>query len=151
MNSDLFNIDSITDQLALLLQPSVIDLLDLGEPPHLRHENPLLSWEFMFTPPQSLHGNLHVLFLASDGKEWLSDGDSGGPFDGLPVGPSHSGLETIGPRAGEHLVDTDDVPGVHAAAHVEGVLPGVFGQVLVGRDTGGFQGVRGDLFSGIRH
>ena len=77
----------------------------------------------------------------------MSDGDSGGPFDGFSVGPAHSGLEAIRPRAGKHLVDTDDVPRVHSAPHVESVFSSVFGQVFVGRNTGGFQSVRGYLLS----
>ncbi len=149
MNSDLFDVNSITDQLSLLLQSGVVHLFDLCEPPHLRNEDPLLSGEFMFASSECFHSDFDMLFLAPDWEEWLSDGDSGGPFDGFSVGAAHSGLQTIRPRARKHLVDTDNVPRVHSASHVESVFSSVFGQVFVGRDTGGFQSVGGYLLSEI--
>jgi len=124
-----------------LLQPGVVNFFDLREAPHLRDEYSLLSWEFVFASSESLDCNFDVLFLAPDGEKWLADGDSGCPFDGFPVSPSHSGLEPIGPRTREHLVDADYVPRVHSTSHVKSVFSCVFGQILVGCDTRCFQGV----------
>lgn len=147
MDSDLFNVNSVTDQLPLFLQLAIIHLFYSGEAPHLTNKDSLLSGEFMLASSEGLNGDLDVLLLAPDGEQGLADGDPGGTFHGLSVGPTHTRLQTIGACAGEHLVDTDDVPRVDAAAHVESVFSGVFGQVLVGSDTGGFQSVGGDLLS----
>ncbi len=103
----------------------------------------------MFASSECLHRNFDVLFLAPDWEEWLADWHSGGPFDWFPVGSSHSGLKTIGPCARKHLVNTDYVPRMHSASHVESVFSCVFSQILVGRDTCCFQSVWGYLFSKI--
>ena len=66
MNSDLFDINSITDQLSFLLESGVVYLFDLCESPHLRDEDPLLSGEFMFASSECFDGDFDVLFLAPD-------------------------------------------------------------------------------------
>lgn len=58
---------------------------------------------------------------------------------------SHAGLETIGTGAGKHLVDTENVEGVDANAHVEGILAGVLGHVLVDGNTGSLKSLRTEL------
>jgi hypothetical protein len=54
-------------------------------------------------------------------------------------------LQTIGAGAGKHLVDPDDVEGVHADAQMEGVLAGGLGDIFVGADAGCFEGLGGQL------
>ena len=44
----------------------------------------------------------------------------------------------IGSGTGQHLVDAQDVEGVHADTEMEGILPGRLGDVLVGADTRSF-------------
>ena len=51
---------------------------------------------------------------------------------------SHS---PIGSGAGQHFVDAHDVEGVWSDPQVEGILTAVLHQILVGADTGGFQGL----------
>jgi hypothetical protein len=101
----------------------------------------------MFASSECLHCDFDMLFLAPDGEEGLSDGDSGSPFDGFSVRSSHSGLETIGPRTRKHLVYTDNVPRVHSASHMESVFSRVFRQIFVRCDTRCFQSVRSYLLS----
>jgi hypothetical protein len=45
----------------------------------------------------------------------------------------------IGACAGQHLVDTKNMEGVHPNAQVERILSGRLGDVFVGADTSGFK------------
>ena len=74
--------------------------------------------------PQSLEGGGAVRVTGSDGHEDLTDVDTGNETVGLSEGTTHSGLQSIGTGARQHLVDTDDVVGVGADAEVEGLLTG---------------------------
>ena len=115
--------------------------------------------------PQSLEGGGAVRVTGSDGHEDLTDVDTGNETVGLSEGTTHSGLQSIGTSARQHLVDTDDVVGVGADAEVEGLLTGGLhhvpwrcvsrkssfspgacrGYVLVGANTGSLEGLGGDL------
>ena len=54
-------------------------------------------------------------------------------------------LKPISSSAGKHLVDAENVEGVHAHAQVEGVLARILGHVLVGSNAGRLQSLTGDL------
>ncbi len=77
----------------------------------------------------------------SDGHENLTDVDTGNKTVGLAESTTHSGLQPIGTSARQHLVDTDDVVGVDTDAEVETFLSGNLDEVLVGANTGGFEGL----------
>lgn len=89
---------------------------------------------------------LNVLFLDSDGIQRLSDFDSGTLLHGFTEGSSHTGLKSIGSGTGQHFVDSDNVPRVNTASHVEGVLTCLLGHVFIGGNTGCFQRVWRNLF-----
>ena len=116
-----------------------------------------------------------MVVLAADGQEDLADLHSGASASGPAKGSTHALLKPISSSARKHLVDTQDVEGVHAHAQVEGILAGkldlngssmrgggshslfleidrscdTFHQlahhVLVGSDTGSLQRLRGDI------
>jgi len=67
--------------------------------------------------------------LGADGEEDLADVDTGDSAIGLAVGTTHSGLQSIGTSARQHLVDADDVVRVGAHAKVEGFLATVLHHV----------------------
>jgi hypothetical protein len=52
----------------------------------------------------------------------------------------------ISTSARQHLVDTDDMEGVGADTKMERILAGCLGDVLVGANTGGFEGFGRELF-----
>ena len=58
---------------------------------------------------------------------------------GLAKGTAHTGLETIGSGARQHLVDTDDMVRVGTDTEMETFLSGNLDEVLVGANTGGFE------------
>lgn len=111
----------------------------------------LPAGEFVLGPPEGFHGLLDVALLDSDGVEDGADLDSGDFAYGFSEGSSHTGLESICASAAQHLVNSEAVPGVDSAAHVEVVLAHVLGEVLVGGHTGGFQSLRRYLLSLLRH
>jgi hypothetical protein len=79
------------------------------------------------------------------GHDDLADVDTGDSAVGLAPGTTHTGLQSIGTGARQHLVDTDDVEGVDADAQVEALLAGELDEVLVGANTGGLEGLGAQL------
>lgn len=67
--------------------------------------------------------------LGADGEEDLANVDTGDSAVGLAVGTTHSGLQSIGTSARQHLVDTDDVVRVGAHTKVERFLATVLHEV----------------------
>jgi len=137
-------------ELAGVLQVEVLLAAERGETPALRDDDLLLAGELVTGTAESLHDDGLVGILASDGKDDLANVDTGDHTVGLAPGASHSGLESIGTGAGQHLVDTDDVVRVDADAHVERVLAGGLCDVLVGADTGGLECLGGQLLVLVR-
>jgi len=76
---------------------------------------------------------------AADRQENLANVDTGDSAVGLTPGTTHTGLQSIGTSARQHLVDTDDVVRVGTDAQVEGILATRLDHVLVGANTGGFK------------
>lgn len=107
--------------------------------------------EFVLSTAEGLHSLFDVGLADTDGVENRADLDSGHLTDGLSEGSSHTGLEPIGTGATEHLVNTQTVPGVDSAAHVEVILADGLGEVLVGHDTGSFESLGGDLLAFLRN
>lgn len=60
-----------------------------------------------------------------DRHDDLADVDTGNLADGLTESTTHTGLQSIGTSARQHLVDTDDVEGVGTHPEMETFLTGV--------------------------
>ena len=145
VSGDNLHVDTVGKDLALLLQLSVLDLGELGEAVLDGSSDLLAAGELEHGSSQGLLGVLDVLGAGSDRHEDVADVDASGTAVGLAVGLSHTLLESIGTSAGEHLVDSENVPRVHSDSHVESVLTCLDLHVLVGSDTGGLQSLRSDL------
>jgi len=154
---DVSVVDAALGRDDLGVDTTVLELLGITELFVLRGENvseapvtglddELLAGELHLSTAESFLSDVDEVRTGADGDEDLTDLDTSAGGVGLTVRLAHTGLETIGTSAGKHLVDTEDVEGVSTDAHVEGFLGGVLGHVLVGLDTSGFEGFRGDLF-----
>ena len=66
------------------------------------------------------HGG--VVVLAADGQENLADLHAGAGARGPAEGAAHALLKPISSSARKHLIDAQDVEGVHSDAQVEGIL-----------------------------
>lgn len=69
----------------------------------------------------------------------------------LAEGATHSSLQPISAGARQHLVDADDVEGMHTHTDVEGVLSAMLHKVLVAANAAGLQSLRAQLFQLVRH
>lgn len=136
---------TVGDSLANGAELRELLLCDRGEAPLLAHDNLLAAGELELGTAEGLSGNTCVLVLAADRHEDLANADTSSGTDGLTEGTTHTGLETIGTCARQHLVDAEHVEGVCADAEVEGVLTCRLGQELVGADTGCLKCLRRDL------
>lgn len=145
LGGDLLGVGAEVDDLLGGLEFLELGGEDVGEAPVAGLDDELLAGELHLGAAEGLAGDGDEGVLGADRHEDLADADAGGEAVGLAVGLAHAGLETIGTGAGKHLVDAEDVEGVGTDAHVEGFLGGVLGHVLVGLDTGGFEGLGGDL------
>jgi len=107
-----------------------------GEAELTGDEDLLTAGELEAGSVHSLLSELQVLGLSTDGHKDLIDGDTGGLDVGLTKSTSHTLLESISTSAGQHLVDTDGVPGVRSDSQMEGILSGVHNHEFVGSNTG---------------
>lgn len=98
-------------------------------------------------PPrwQKKEGIRHTVVTSADTHEDLANVDTSDRAVRLAPGTTHTGLQSIGTGAGQHLVDTDDVEGVGADAQVETLLTTVLDEVLVGANTGSLEGLGAQL------
>lgn len=95
--------------------------------------------------PESLNGSGTEGVPCPDGQDDLADVDTRNETVGLAESTTHTRLQSIGTSARQHLVDADYMVRVGADAEMEGVLSGGLDHVLVGANTGGFEGLGGDL------
>jgi len=142
---DLVDVVTTVLELAGGVEGLVLVGEDVGEAPELGADNDLTAGELHAGAAHGLLGLGSVGLLGAEGEEDLANANAGNGAVGLSVGLTHTGLETIGTSAGEHLVDTDDVEGVDTDAHVEDILVGLLDHVLVGLNTGGLESLGGDL------
>jgi hypothetical protein len=87
---------------------------------------------------------------SADAHDDLANVDTGNSAIGLAPGTSHPRLQTIGTGARQHLVDADDMVRVGPDTEVETFLASNLDQVLVGTDTGSFEGLRAQLLILVR-
>lgn len=83
---------------------------------------------------------------SADAEENLANIDTGDGTVGLAPGATHTGLQSIGTSAGQHLVDTDNVVRMGADAEMEALLSSLLHKVLVGADASGLESLRTQLF-----
>jgi len=115
------------------------------EAPVLGDDDLLAARELVLGAAQSLKSDGAVGVTGPDTQDDLANVDTGDSAVGFAPGTAHSGLQSIGSGARQHLVDADDVVGVSADTKVESVLAGSLGEVLVGADAGGLEGLGAQL------
>jgi len=139
------NIHTVALDFALLAQLVELTHNVLGEAEFTRDEHLLAAGELELGATEGLLGLGHILGLGTDGHKDRANVHTGRFAQGLSVGVSHTGLQSIGTGAREHLVDADHVPGVHSNANVEAFLSCVDLHVFVGSNAGSLKCFRSDL------
>jgi len=129
------DVGTVLLELALLAQLDVLLTADGGEAPVLGDNDLLAAGELVHGAAESLDGGSAVGVTGADGQENLANVHTGNETLGLTEGTTHTGLETIGTSARQHLVDTDDVEGVHTDAQVETFLTGDLHKVPIGEGS----------------
>ena len=147
---NVLDMSTIRDQTPILTCLLILFTGELGETPLVRDQQFLTTRELVLGTAKSLNDHSLVGILATNRNQHLSNIHTGNRANRLTKGTTHTSLQTIGTGTGQHFVDTQDVEGMYTDTHVERVLAGVLGNVLVGTDTGGFQGFTANLFTLIR-
>lgn len=169
MATEELNVGTVLEELALLAELDVLLAADGGEAPVLGDNDLLATGELVLRAAEGLESGSTVGVTGADGQNDLANVHTGNKTLGLTEGTTHTGLQTIGTSARQHLVDTDDVEGVHTDAQVETFLTGDLhkvpiksymrlcpwlsgercgsgsSNVLVGANTGGFESLGGQL------
>lgn len=125
------NVGAVLLEFALLAKLDVFLAADGGEAPVLGDDDLLAAGELVHGAAESLDGGGTVGVTGADGHKDLADVHTGDETLRLTEGTTHTGLETIRSGARKHLVDTDDVEGVHTDAQVETFLTGDLHKVPV--------------------
>jgi hypothetical protein len=144
---DILYVAAVRDDTTSSTGILVLATLKLGEAPLAADDDLLLARELELAATESLDDNGLVSLLATDRDEDLANVDTGNGTDGLTVGTTHTGLETISTGTRQHLVDTEDVEWVHTDTHVERVFTGVLRDVLVGGNTCSLKGLAAQLLA----
>jgi hypothetical protein len=118
---------------------------ELGEAPLLGDDDLLATGELELGTTKGLDDDSLVGVLGTDREDDLADIDTGSGTVGLTVGTTHTGLKTISTGTGQHLVDTENVEGVETDTHVEGILSGGLGDILVSANATSLEGLGRDL------
>lgn len=134
MATQELDVGTVLLELALLAQLDVLLAADGSEAPVLGDNDLLATGELVHGTAQSLDGGGTVGVTGADGQNDLANVHTGDGTVGLTEGTTHTGLETIGTGARKHLVDTDDVEGVHTDTQVETFLTGDLHEVPLGDD-----------------
>jgi len=130
---------------ALLALGDVLLAAERGEAPVLGDDDLLATRELVLGAAESLEGGGLVGVLGADGQKNLANVDTGNGAVRLSESTTHTGLETIGTSARQHLVDADDVVRVGADAEMERLLSRGLHHVLVGANTGSLESLGGQL------
>ncbi|RUP48983.1 hypothetical protein BC936DRAFT_143523 [Jimgerdemannia flammicorona] len=99
---------------------------------------------------EGLNDDSLVGVLGMDRENDLSNVDMCNSTLGLAKSPMHTSLQPISASTGQHLIDTDDVEGMHANTHVEEILARDLGDVFVAANAASFKGLRRNLLVLIR-
>lgn len=145
MATEELDVSTVLEELALLAELKVLLAADGGEAPVLGDNDLLATGELVLRAAEGLESGSTVGVTGADGQNDLTNVHTGDETLGLTEGTTHTGLQTIGTSARQHLVDTDDVEGVDADAEVETFLTGDLDKVLVGANTGGLESLGGQL------
>lgn len=157
------DVGTIDLDTTLLAETDVLLAAQGGETPVLGDDDLLATGELVHGAAESLDGEVTVSVTGADREQDLANVHAGDGAVRLTEGTTHTGLETIGSGAGQHLVDTDDVEGVGADTEMETFLSSGLHEVpshivskfsnlfsiqrdiLVGANTGGFESLGGQL------
>jgi hypothetical protein len=138
------NVNTLVDDATLLLELEVLLATKIGQTPLLGHNDVLLSGELELSTTEALNHTGNVLLTATDSHKDLTNVNASGNTGGLTESTTHTGLQTIGTSAGQHLVDAENVEGMDTHAQMEAVLTSRLGEVLVGADTSSLKSFGGD-------
>jgi len=124
---------------------NVIPTRQLGEAPLLGDNDLLATSKLELCTAKSLDNHGLVGILGTDREDDLTNVDTGGGRVRFTPGTTHTGLKTISTGTGQHLVDAEDVEGVETDTHMEGILAGHLGDILVAANAAGLEGLGRDL------
>jgi len=133
------DVGTVDTDAALLALGDVLLAAKRGETPVLGDDDLLATRELVLRAAESLKSGSLVGVTSADGQEDLADVDTGNETVRLAEGTTHTGLQSIGTSARQHLVDTDDVVRVGTDTEMERFLSTDLDEVLVGANTGGFK------------
>jgi hypothetical protein len=143
---DKLDVTTIRSELTSGTSLNIVSTSKRSETPLLGDDDLLLTRELVLAASQSLNNDSLVGILGTDRENDLTNVDTGNETIGLTESTTHTGLQSIGTSTGQHFVDTGDVIRVDTDTHVERILTGGLGHVLVTTDTTGFKSFSRELF-----
>lgn len=135
MVAEELDVGTVDLDTALLAELDVLLAAERSETPVLGDDDLLATRELVHGAAESLDGGRTVGITSADGQEDLANVHTSHGAVRLTEGTTHTGLQTIGSGARQHLVDTDDVEGVGTDTEVETFLTGDLDEVPVMNDA----------------
>ena len=143
---DVFEPVSIQDELLFCYTVFKFIHIQLNKAPLLGDVDLLAARELEPGPAEFNH-MLLVLQLGADGHYDLTKVDPGHCALRLSKATTHTCLEPISSKTGQHLVDAGDREGLEPHSDVEATFAAAFHHVLVGTNAGSLQGFGGELLT----
>jgi len=143
--ADELDVGTVLDDHLIGLQLWVILLVDVGESPLLGDDDFLATGELVTGTAEGFNDDGGVGVFGPYGEDNLTDVDTGDSPVGFPPSTTHTGLKPISTGTTQHLVDPNNVEGVNANTEMERIFSRGLGHVFVGANTGGLEGLGGDL------
>lgn len=123
------NVGTIYLDATLLSHSNVFFTAQRGEAPVLADDDLLTTRELVHGTTEGFDGGGAVSITGANTDEDLADVHAGNDTVGFTEGTTHTGLESIGSGARQHLVDADDVVRVSANAEMETFFTGSLDKV----------------------
>lgn len=120
--SQKLNVGTVNQDTTFLLELDIFVSSERSEAPVFGDDNLLSARELIHGSSESLDGSSSVGVSGSDGEEDLTNVDTSDSAVWLAPGASHTGLQSIGTSARQHLVDSDDMVRVGSDSQMETFL-----------------------------
>merc|ERR1711998_410441 len=151
MSSPPGSMCTLVNETALRLVKLVLFFGEVSEAPLLCNTDLLATGDLVTCTTAGLDSLILMILTGTNRHKDLLNAHASDKTDWLTESVTHTGLEPIRPGTRKHLVDTEDMEGMRADAHVETILTALRRHVLVDDDTCSLETLGGDLLLLVGH
>jgi len=138
MVAEELHVRTVGFEVAVVALSNVLFATQRREAPVLGDDDLLATGEFVLGAAECFDGGGAMIVPGSHTEDDLANVYTSNLAVGLAKSTTHTGLESIGSGARQHLVDTDDVIRVDADSEMETFFAGNLDEIFVGANASRF-------------